>query len=57
MECRKGANMINKDKSFLEVLKENAEKKEKELETLKSAIQIVESDNNWNIIMKAHSLI
>lgn len=42
---------------FLEVLKQTKDKKEKELEVLNQAISIVENDNNWNIIMKAHSII
>lgn len=44
-------------KPFIDALKESRDKKEKELAVLNQAIEIVEKDNNWNIIMQAHSII
>lgn len=44
-------------KGFLETLKEKKYEKEIELEIINQAIEIVEKDNNWEIIMLAKSII
>lgn len=44
-------------KGFLEALKDKKEQREKELEALKKAIEIVERDAEWEYIMNVYPLI
>lgn len=48
---------MREDKPMIEHLKEARDKRQKELDVINEAIKLVEADRNWEIILKAQSLI